>query len=79
MGYTEKWRLNARDLEENRNDLDYANSQPNENELKDLFKKNTSDIEKQLQWFNHFVDYVGNVDSNLYNEACEYADKCEDC
>ena len=66
MGYTEKWRLNARDLEENRNDLDYANSQPNENELEKL--------EKQLEWFNHFVDYVGNVNSNLYNEACEYAD-----
>jgi len=33
--------------------------------------------EKVLEWFNHFVDYVGNVDSNLYNEACEYADKKE--
>ena len=52
---------------------------PNENELKDLFKKDTSDIEKQLQWFNHFVDYVGNADSNLYNEACEYSDNAEDC
>lgn len=49
-----------------RNDLDYANSQPNENELEKL--------EKQLEWFNHFVDYVGNINSNLYNEACEYAD-----
>lgn len=37
------------------------------------------DMEKQLQWFNHFVDYVGNTNSNLYNEACEYADECEDC
>lgn len=37
------------------------------------------DMEKQLQWFNHFVDYVGNNNSNLYNEACEYADECEDC
>ncbi len=33
---------------------------------------------KQLAWFNHFVDYVGNIDSNLYNEACEYADNCEE-
>ena len=53
------------------NDLDYANSQPNENELihtehlKGMFNKDTSDIEKQLQWFNHFVDYVGNEDSNI--------------
>jgi hypothetical protein len=51
-----------------RNDLEYANSQPNENELT---------MEKQLAWFNHFVDYVGNIDSNIYNEACEYADNCE--
>jgi hypothetical protein len=50
---------------ETRNDLDYANSQPNENEL-------------QLAWFNHFVDYVNQVDPNLYNEACEYADNCEE-
>ena len=66
-----------------KNDLDYANSQPNENELihtehlKGMFKKDTSDMEKQLQWFNHFVDYVGNVDPNMYNNACEYADECE--
>tara|TARA_R100000234_G_C4980533_1_gene170574 strand:- start:54 stop:230 length:177 start_codon:yes stop_codon:yes gene_type:complete len=49
-----------------RNDLDYANSQPNENEL-----------EKQLEWFNNFVDYVENIDSNLYNQACEYSDNIE--
>ena len=69
MGYTEKWRLNARDLEEERNDLNYANSQPNENELT---------MEKQLAWFNHFVDYVNQVDPNIYNEACEYSDNAEE-
>ena len=52
-----------------RNDLDYANSQPNENELA---------MEKQLAWFNHFVDYVNQVDPNLYNEACEYSDNAEE-
>jgi len=54
---------------EKRNDLDYANSQPNENELT---------MEKQLAWFNHFVDYVNRVDSNIYNEACEYSDNAEE-
>ena len=54
---------------ETRNDLEYANSQPNENELT---------MEKQLAWFNHFVDYVNQVDPNIYNEACEYADNCEE-
>tara|TARA_R110002012_G_scaffold113782_1_gene259867 strand:- start:852 stop:1046 length:195 start_codon:yes stop_codon:yes gene_type:complete len=61
-----------------RNDLDYANSQPNENELTIKSSTNTV-LGKQLAWFNNFVDYVGNIDSNLYNEACEYADEREDC
>jgi hypothetical protein len=31
-----------------------------------------------LEWFNSFVDFVENVDRNLYNQACEYADKTEE-
>jgi len=54
---------------ETRNDLEYANSQPNENELT---------MEKQLAWFNHFVDYVNQVDPNIYNQACEYSDNAEE-
>lgn len=38
-------------------------------------KENTEQV---LQWFNHFVDYIGNINSNLYNEACEYADAQEE-
>jgi len=38
----------------------------------------TKNMEKQLQWFNHFVDYVNQVDPNLYNEACEYSDNAEE-
>jgi len=30
------------------------------------------------EWFNNFVDYVGNIDSNIYNEACKYADEREE-
>ena len=41
------------------------------------YNKLIADNKKILEWFNHFVDYVGNVDNNLYNEACEYADKKE--
>tara|TARA_R100000664_G_C2678892_1_gene87758 strand:+ start:336 stop:596 length:261 start_codon:yes stop_codon:yes gene_type:complete len=85
---------------EKRNDLEYANSQPNENELennnkedkiyyktrKDMFMDNPctkeeyelENLKKQLDWFNHFVDYVGNINSNLYNQACEYADGEQD-
>ena len=32
----------------------------------------------RLKWFNNFVDYVGNGDSNIYNDACEYADQEEE-
>lgn len=35
-------------------------------------------VNKEVEWFNSFVDFVGNVDRNLYNEACEYADKTEE-
>ena len=59
-----------------RNDLDYANSQPNENELTIKSSTNTL-LGKQLEWFNNFVDYVENIDSNLYNQACEYSDNIE--
>jgi hypothetical protein len=46
--------------------------------LKGMYKKDTIDLEKQLVWFNHFVDYIGNADNNMYNNACEYADECEE-
>jgi len=50
-----------------------------------LYKKESKpiDVEKFSQtplfeWFNNFVDYVGNRDSNIYNEACKYADEREE-
>ena len=50
-----------------------------------LYKKESKpiDVEKFSQtplfeWFNNFVDYVGNRDSNIYNEACKYADEKEE-
>jgi len=30
-----------------------------------------------LIWFNLFADYVQTVNINIYNEACNYADKNE--
>ena len=27
-----------------------------------------------LEWFNHFVDYMQEMDPDMYNRACEYAD-----
>lgn len=31
-------------------------------------------MEKQLNWFNTFADYVASSNRNMYNDACEYAD-----
>ena len=44
--------------------------------IKALREDNTKK-EMVLDWFNHFVDYVADHNKNLYNEACEYADKIE--
>jgi len=59
MGYTEKWRLNARDLEEERNDLEYANSQPNEEELDYTEIQKAKDI---LIKHKYYVDNLWCVD-----------------
>lgn len=31
----------------------------------------------KIEWFDLFVDYVYDNNSNLYNEACEYADRIQ--
>ena len=63
---------------ETRNDLDYANSQPNENEMKEKKLSLMKDNDKIIKWYDHFVDYVNQVDPNIYNEACEYSDNAEE-
>jgi len=63
---------------ETRNDLEYANSQPNENEMKEKKLSLMKDKDKIIQWYDHFVDYVNQVDPNIYNEACEYSDNAEE-
>ncbi len=34
-----------------------------------------SAMSKQLQWYDLFMEYVQEVDINMYNKASEYADK----
>ena len=34
-------------------------------------------LEKQLEWYDNFVDYVMQYNNNVYNSACEYADIIE--
>ncbi len=34
-------------------------------------------LQSQLEWYDNFVDYVKEVNTNLYNDACQYADSME--
>jgi len=34
--------------------------------------------ETLLTWYDNFVDYVMQYDSNVYNSACKYADELEE-
>ena len=35
------------------------------------------DLKKTCTWHTNFVDYVQGDNNNLYNTACEFADKIE--
>jgi hypothetical protein len=34
-------------------------------------------LKMQLEWYNNFVDFIQDVDDNLYDDACKYADELE--
>jgi len=38
---------------------------------------NKKELEKVLEWFNNFTDYIQETNNNLYNQACKYADDIE--
>jgi hypothetical protein len=31
-------------------------------------------LKEKLEWYDNFVDYIYEIDTNKYNQACEYAD-----
>jgi len=45
--------------------------------LKRSLKVRNEKVNNAFEWFNSFVDFVGNNSRNIYNEACEYADNKE--
>ena len=49
-----------------------------ENDILVIKKEPETEVEAELhakvEWYNLFVDYIYEIDSNKYNEACEYAD-----
>ena len=59
---------------ETRNDLDYANSQPNENELDEIKR-----LKSELEWYRTYGSYIGKNYPNVDADACAYADELEDC
>lgn len=40
-------------------------------------KNEQKQLQKQLDWSNDFIDYVEDQMPNIYDEACEWADKME--
>ena len=51
-----------------RNDLDYANSQPNENELE------LTELKEELDWWRTYGEYENANYSGVCAEASAYAD-----
>jgi len=58
---------------ENLQDLD--NFFKEEKKEEETLSEENTELNKKVEWYDLFVDYVQKVNSNLYNEACEYADK----
>ena len=64
-------------------DTDSIIENKNSMSISEIFEKKgepffRAEEEKQvLKWYDLFVDYISDQDKNLYNEACEYADKNE--
>ena len=41
---------------------------------REFIRHHKTSCEDALDWYDLFVDYIEEVNINLYNEACEYAD-----
>jgi hypothetical protein len=54
------------------------------NEYIEMLRKNIPQLDialhinksncQKLDWYDDFVDYIQDLNSNLYNDACKYAD-----
>jgi hypothetical protein len=42
----------------------------NKKELQEVI----GNLEEKLEWYDLFIDYIYETDTNKYNQACEYAD-----
>ena len=45
---------------------------------KELIAKELKNLKDKLAWYDLFVDYIYEIDSNKYNQACEYANKTKE-
>ena len=67
-----------------RNDLEYANSQPNENEDEMQFgymREKQSEIDKlksELEWYRTYGEFINNNFPKVDAEACSFADGDEE-
>jgi len=44
-------------------------------DIKENLQEENTELHSQVEWHNYFIDYVYKVNRNLYNDACQYADK----
>lgn len=72
--------LTGLELENLINEYERIMSQDNGSKSSDAYdeerlQEENAELDSKVEWYDYFVDYVYKVNKNLYNDACEYADK----
>jgi len=55
----------------------YDNLKVEYNTLEEETTEDIKQLKKLLEWYDNFVDYVQECNTNIYNSACAYADDSE--
>ena len=55
----------------------YDNLKVEYNTLEEETTEDIKQLKKLLEWYDNFVDYVQECNTNIYNSACAYADYSE--
>jgi DNA-binding transcriptional regulator GbsR (MarR family) len=55
----------------------YDNLKVEYNTLEEETTEDIKQLKKLLEWYDNFVDYVQECNTNIYNSACIYADDTE--
>jgi DNA-binding protein H-NS len=55
----------------------YDNLKVEYNTLEEETTEDIKQLKNLLEWYDNFVDYVQECNTNIYNSACKYADDSE--